>query len=242
MVSAGSHAHEGHGDEAGAAGHGHDDGDGAGEAVAAHEAAVVPPRPFHPDLPIDLGGVDGVTPQQQAQAENLLAVTLLRLPKYADPAVAEADGYRSIGDGITGYEHFVNWGYIDDDKILDPDHPESLVYRVENGERHLEAAMFMLTRADTLDTVPDLGGRLVQWHIHDNLCYTADPEAPRVAGLTQPDGTCRPPLVKKDEVPMVHVWIVPHPCGPFAALEGIGAGQIKEGEERLCDHVHGTGT
>jgi hypothetical protein len=38
---------------------------------------------------------------------------------------------------------------------------------------------------------------------------------------------------------MIHVWIVPHECGPFAALEGVGAGQIKPGEERLCDHAHG---
>jgi hypothetical protein len=32
---------------------------------------------------------------------------------------------------------------------------------------------------------------------------------------------------------------VPHRCGPFAALEGVGGGQIKAGEERLCDHAHG---
>ena len=40
---------------------------------------------------------------------------------------------------------------------------------------------------------------------------------------------------------MIHVWITPHRCGPFAALEGVGAGQIVEGEERLCDHAHGEG-
>jgi hypothetical protein len=38
---------------------------------------------------------------------------------------------------------------------------------------------------------------------------------------------------------MVHVWIVPQRCGPFAALEGIGGGQVKAGEVALCDHVHG---
>jgi hypothetical protein len=38
--------------------------------------------------------------------------------------------------------------------------------------------------------------------------------------------------------PMIHVWIEPHPWGP-AALESVGAGQIKPGEERLCDHAHG---
>ena len=32
----------------------------------------------------------------------------------------------------------------------------------------------------------------MQWHIHDNLCFTADPVAPQVRGVTNADGTCRP--------------------------------------------------
>jgi hypothetical protein len=264
MVSAGSHSHDGDGhddhaavedaahaddaaraddeahtetagDDAHAAGDAHTDDEGAGHGASA--AA----RPYDPALPIDLGGVEGVTPQQQAQAENLVAITLLRLPQFADPAVAEAAGFRSIGDALTGYEHFLNRQNIADDTILDPDRPESLVYRVENGVRTLEAAMYMLRPGDTLDTVPDIGGDLIQWHVHDNLCFTADAEAPQVRGLTRPDGSCAPPLVKGQQIPMVHVWTVPHECGPFAALEGVGAGQIKEGEERLCDHAHGGG-
>jgi hypothetical protein len=39
---------------------------------------------------------------------------------------------------------------------------------------------------------------------------------------------------------MIHVWIVPHECGPFASLEGIAAGQVAAGEEHLCDHAHGS--
>lgn len=250
MVAAGTHDHDHGGAHADGAEHAHGDGDhGHGDEVArgadltghGHEAAVVPPEPYDPELPIDLGGVDGVTPQQQARAENLIAVTLLRLPKYADPAVAEADGYRSIGDGATGYEHYINQSYIDDDKILDPDFPESLVYQLIGGEKTLVAAMYMLPADQTLDDIPDVGGRLTQWHIHDDLCFTDDPEAPKVGGLTLPDGTCEPPLVKGVESPMLHVWIVPHECGPFAALEGVAGGQIAEGEERWCDHVHGTG-
>jgi len=31
---------------------------------------------------------------------------------------------------------------------------------------------------------------------------------------------------------MIHVWITPHPCGPFAALEGVGAGVEAEAGER----------
>jgi hypothetical protein len=100
--------------------------------------------------------------------------------------------------------------------------------------------MFMLTPRDTLDTVPDVGGALTQWHIHDNLCFTNEPGQWKVRGLTNPDGTCTPPLVANPvRAPMIHVWIVPQRCGPFAALEGVGGGQIKPGESRLCDHAHG---
>ena len=68
----------------------------------------------------------------------------------------------------------------------------------------------------------------MQWHVHDNLCWTLDDDGkPKVAGHapTTP-ATARParstPAARN---PMVHVWIAPHECGPFAALEGHGAGQ-----------------
>ncbi|MGH9259184.1 MAG: hypothetical protein ACRD08_04680, partial [Acidimicrobiales bacterium] len=58
--------------------------------------------------------------------------------------------------------------------------------------------------------------------------------------LAPPPQECPPGTTRiGDPVPMVHVWIIPHECGPFAALEGIGAGQIAAGEARLCDHHHG---
>ena len=124
--------------------------------------------------------------------------------------------------------HFNNWTLLNDGRILDPDYPESLVYRVtDDGERVLEAAMYMLEEGDTLDDVPELGGPLTQWHIHNDLCYTPDPVAPKVRGLREPGGDCNPPLVAGKEVPMIHVWIVPHECGPFSALDGIGAGAIQ---------------
>ena len=35
--------------------------------------------------------------------------------------------------------------------------------------------------------------------------------------------------------PMVHVWITPHACGPFAALEGQGAGVADEPDSVRVD-------
>ncbi|MEO6123158.1 MAG: hypothetical protein ABIR32_05570 [Ilumatobacteraceae bacterium] len=217
--------------------------DGTTETTVHNHAAAeqaVAPVPYDPTKPIDLGGVPGVTPEEQARAENLVAITLIRLPQWSDPAVAEAAGFHSIGDGVTGHEHYVQWDWINDDVWLNPDFPESLVYEPQpDGTKKLVSAMYMIPDTMTLDQVPDIGGSLTQWHIHDNLCYTPDPVAPKVAGTTSPDGTCRAGLVKGKEAPMIHVWIESTPCGPFAALEGVGAGQIQDGEVRLCDHVHG---
>ena len=238
MVSTGSHDHSG-------AGHDDHGGDHHGdEAAAGHdhaEMAAAEAKPYDATLPVDLGGVPGVSAEEQADAEELVTITLERLPQFADTATAEAMGYRSIRDGMTGYEHFMKWDLIVDDIELDPDYPESLVYKVNpDGSRTLAAAMYMANQGTTLEDVPPVGGDLVQWHIHDDLCFAGDPGAWFVAGVAPPPQECAPGTTRiGDPVPMVHVWIVPHECGPFSALEGVGAGQIAEGEERLCDHAHG---
>ncbi len=207
-----------------------------------HTAAAVATKPYDPTQPIDLGGVPGVTPEQQAAAENLVALNVVRLPKWSDYHVAEAAGYHSIGDGLTGFEHFIKWDLINDDVSLDPDHPESLVYQIQpDGSKKLVSAMYFLPDTVALKDVPDIGGALMQWHIHDNLCFTDDAVAPLVRGVTDATGNCPAPFVKLRPAPMIHVWITPNKCGPFAALEGIGAGQVAEGETRLCDSAHGSG-
>ena len=223
------------------------DTSGVTETTAApHEhTAAVAPVPYDPTQPIDLGGVAGVTPEQQARAENLVAITLIELPQFADPAYAETQGFRSIGDGLTGHEHYINWSYVNDDHVLDPDYPESLVYAVDraSGTKTLVSAMFMLPDSYTLDTAPDIGGALTQWHIHDNLCFAPDANDPtklRVVGITFGDPpTCTAGTKSTNPNAMIHVWITANPCGPFAALEGVAAGQVKAGEEHLCDSAHG---
>ena len=102
------------------------------------EASSVPPKKYDPTLPIDLGGVAGVTPEQQARAENLIAITLARLPQFADYKVAEAAGFRSIGDAVTGDEHFINIAYFDDGAHPRPG--SSRVARVRAAARWLEEA------------------------------------------------------------------------------------------------------
>jgi hypothetical protein len=230
------------------------EGVGAGQAAVPDEERIdmcngnhhgggssTPPVPYDPTKPIDLGGVPGVTPEQQAAAENIVAENVMRLSQWSDYKTAEAAGFHSIGDGATGHEHFIKWEWINDGITLNPDFPEALVYEQQpNGSKKLVSAMYMLPNDVGLDEVPDIGGALMQWHIHDNLCFTSvDP--PRVVGVTDSKGNCAGDLQKFPPSAMIHVWITPHRCGPFAALDGVGAGQILEGEKRLCDEAHGSG-
>ena len=91
---------------------------------------------------VDLSGVAGVGPAQQKEAENLLVSSIKTLPRWNDIEKAKADGFQSIGDGLTGEEHLLHWDWINDNTIFDPTHPESLVYGVDRvtHAKTLEAA------------------------------------------------------------------------------------------------------
>ncbi len=148
----------------------HDGGGGHGRG-----AGLAPPvRPDRTDRPLRC---PGVTPEQEARATALLASTQDVLPKFADTATATALGFRSIGDAGTGWEHYINYGYIGDEHFLNPEYPESLVYQVDGEERTLVSAMF-IARQMPVDSpeIVDYGGPLMQWHIHDNLCWGLSPE------------------------------------------------------------------
>jgi hypothetical protein len=196
---------------------------------------------YDPARGIDLSGTPGETPAQQHAAEQLVRTSLHDLPRYATEQAAYNAGFRSIGDSLTGDEHMVNWSYLTDNHVLDPMYPESLVYNTRNGTPTLEAAMFMLSLGQRFSDIPPLfSGPLTQWHIHNNLCFRdlgGTPDQKMVAGLIDSEGNCPPGEAKSVPVPMIHVWIVRNPCGPFAALEGIGAGQTQSGQ-RNCDSGH----
>jgi hypothetical protein len=218
---------------------------GPGAMVAAKAAkplSYLPDGTIDPNK-VDLSGVPGLTPQQTKESEQLLVSTLKTLPKWSNYQTALADGFQSIGDGITGEEHVIHWDWINDSTIFDPSHPESLVYKVDRAtkQRTLEAAMYILPDKYNLTNVPSIASSLVQFHVHDNLCFTPPP-APQVRGITDAQGNCRSffgqQLVKFNPNPMVHVWIRANDCGPFAALLGIGAGQTKSGQ-RNCTHELG---
>jgi hypothetical protein len=191
--------------------------------------------PAHTVGSITLKPVPGVTNVELQRSEKLIETTIKDLKRFQTPAQAYALGYRSIGDRITGDEHYVNWSYANDGHILDPKRPESVVYEVRNGKQQAVAAMYGMPFGSTFADVPDVGGPLTQWHVHADLCLTNNPEQRVVAGLTTLQGGCPPGTSKAGNTPMLHVWAIPNPCGPFAALEGVGAGQVPKGQTRNCD-------
>jgi hypothetical protein len=245
MLTGATHVHSHDG-----AGHVHDETAAAATpgSDAGHDHAVDPstwPRPFDPTQPIDFSGVPGVTPEQQARAQTLVASTLQDLPQFADVTKVGALGFTSIGDADSGFEHYINLAYISDDAFLDPNKPESLVYRVDGDKRTLVAAMFAAKGMSLTDPkLVDWGGALMQWHVHDDLCWSLDADRPVVVGSKDAAGTCPAGSISVfGDIPMVHVWITPNECGPFAALQGQGAGQVAGDSPRAdqCATHHHSG-
>ncbi len=193
----------------------HDDGahdDGAhDEDAAAHDGAAghdhdIPDRLDHEP-----------TDEQLAAARQLVADTRAALAAYSEVAAAEAAGFVSIGDARSGVEHFINREHLQDESVLEPNEVESLVYRVEpDGGRQLISAMYILPPGSTMDDVPDVAGNLTVWHGHDNLCW--DSTGTRIAGVVV-NGRCRPGGTQGQATPMLHVWVVPNDCGPFAGTD-----------------------
>lgn len=219
-----SHEHDGgHGDAAVAAGdHGHGGG-AAGHTDDAEHGDNGAAAATGPIISLD---DPRVTDEQRAAAQSLIDSSQVAMSAYSDTASVEAAGYVSIGDGITGHEHFVNFANLVDGVEMDPARVESIVFEVApDGTKQLVSAMYILSPGKTMANVPDIAGELTTWHDHQNLCW----EGARVVGTTDATGTCQRGTFRSTP-PMLHVWTVPHECGPFAGIDGShGQG---------CDHSH----
>lgn len=210
-----------------------------------HSASSTWPRPYFPSIGIDINGVEGVSAEQESRARQLVLDTQKELVRWADYKVAQTEGWFSIGDQATGYEHFVNGLYLNDGNQLDATRPESIVYKVYGDTRILVSAMYMAEGQPALDSslLTDFAGPLFEWHVHSNLCWGLRNDGAGIVGVTDAEGKCPPgSTLRAINKPMVHVWIVPHPCGPFAAVEGLAEGQAavpdSERVDMCGDHTH----
>jgi hypothetical protein len=212
--------------------HDHADGDDHAHDPSDPNHAHDPSDPNHPHDPnvphdpSDPNHPHPTTPTEITYTDEQL--DLLRrtqnwiYPRYANVQRAIDDGYSSIGDSATGFEHYVNGDYLNSDTVLDPRTVESLVYEVRGRERILVSAMYILPIGDTMSDVPAAYTTpQTPWHIHTNLCWSVSPGgAIRVVGTTSTgqDG-CPPGSIYFPTPPMLHVWLHNTPCGWFADLE-----------------------
>lgn len=196
------------------------------------------PRAYDPAQQVDLTGIQGFTPEQGQRALALLESTKRDLPAFVNYATAITAGYVSIGDESSGYEHLIKYSLLNDNRFLDTTAPESLVYKVVGSTKTLVSAMFIAPPLTAINdtTLVNYAGGLMQWHVHDNLCWRNVNGVPKVVGALDANGNCPAnSTLQRGGAPMVHVWIAAHPCGPFAALEGVGAGVANEPDNVRVD-------
>jgi hypothetical protein len=132
----------------------------------------------------------------------------------------------------------IKYSLLNDGRFLDTTAPESLVYKVTGTARTLVSAMFIASAgmASNDVTLTSYAGGLIQWHTHNNLCWKSVSGVPKVVGVIDAAGNCPAgSVLQTNGAPMVHVWITPHACGPFAALEGQGAGVADEPDSVRVD-------
>jgi len=140
-------------------------------------------------------------------------------------AVAVRNGWDRIEKGLSdGYRpvdrhHYRNDEYMLDDRVLDPEHPEVLMYYgtppkgAETEGRH-NLAGFMFYAKDREARGPQLGGPLTIWHYH----AWHRPQCV-VDGLSinwSVDGACARGELSYFSGEMMHVWLVDRPAGHFA--------------------------
>ena len=196
------------------------------------------PRAFDPAVQINLSGIQGFTPEQGQRALDLISNSKRDLPAFASYPAAISAGYVSIGDESSGFEHLIKYSLLNDFRFLDTKAPESLVYKVSGNTKTLVSAMFIASTgmASNDITLTSYAGGLIQWHTHNNLCWRTVNGVPKVAGVLDANGKCPTgSVLQSGGAPMVHVWITPHVCGPFAALEGQGAGIADEPDSVRVD-------
>jgi hypothetical protein len=187
------------------------DGPGAVSGHHVHAGGAAAPGTVMPAVP-----ARDATPAEIAAAEQLVSTARTALAKYADPAVAAADGYQV--EGMHGIDfHAANPAYDHDGRVLDPARPETLVYAVApDGRPVLMGAMFLMPKIG--EPGPTVGGPLTVWHAHEHICIALTP--PGLAGVLSPLGTC--PIGTFDlplTAQMIHIWIVPGAPDPIGDLD-----------------------
>ena len=154
------------------------------------------------------------TTAQQDAATSLYEKTVDAIAPYRDWRVAWAAGYRPSGSTSMPSTHWFNAAYDKAGYVMDPRHPQGLVYANTHHGPVLLGAMFQMQHAGQFG--PDPGGPLTAWHQHENICFS--PLGLEFSLMT-PYATCPVGAFDLTAPPMLHVWIVDNPQGGRFAVD-----------------------
>jgi len=125
-----------------------------------------------------------------------------------------ADGYRGVDR-----HHYRNDEYMVDDQVLDPDHPEALMYYTvppvgleTAGKQRLAGFMFYGKTRESRG--PQFGGPLTVWHFHSWYRGQCVDQGLGIGWAV--DGSCERGEVSYSSGEMMHVWMIDRSEGPFA--------------------------
>jgi hypothetical protein len=152
------------------------------------------------------------TPDQVAAAAALYADTKTAIAPYEDWHRAWAAGFRPSGPANMPSTHWINQRNVDAGYVLDPNHPQGLVYANSRRGPVLLGAMYEMKHLGQFG--PDPGGPLTAWHEHLNICFT--PAGGAEFSFMTPLGVCPLGSIDVSVPPMLHVWVVDNPQGRFA--------------------------
>lgn len=203
------------------------------------------PREFIAGQQPGFSGVPGVSVEQERWANSMASSTAMSLKRWENYQQALDDGFvRFTTLDRPGYLHLINREYLNDTVNFDANRPESLVYAVVDGKPVIVAAMYYAAIGTELGD-PELrlvGGNLVEWHTHGNLCTPKDPDLRDDTKLSF--HICGQGNIEEIPVnfwrvasaPMVHVWVASNKCGVFAAIDDvILSGMIDEPKSKRVD-------
>jgi hypothetical protein len=152
-----------------------------------------------------------ITATRAAAAEQFVASTRAGILKYQNPSVAIRDGYQPVTPLNWPIVEWVNATYTAAGRVVDAGRPERLMYISAPGGPMLAGAMFVLPTSN--GPVPNIAGGLAHWHQHRDLCYLPNGTIAGTDGYGQP---CPDGSLARPTPPMLHVWIISNPAGPFA--------------------------
>jgi hypothetical protein len=176
----------------------------AGLTIAGPPAVMGHPQHFRPMSKFDMPNapdLERATPEERAAARALLRRSRRAAARLASPAAARRAGYVPSGHwSRQGMMHFNDRALEHDRHVLDPRHPEAVVFmRMPGGGTMLAALMF---RAASDRPAPSPAPTIVRWHAHI-ACAPPRPRHPlQFASPHCPKGT----VAHYGSTQMTHVW------------------------------------